>query len=85
VVERTARLRTQPALQRSVSEIDLVMVAVCVHWLDPRSQDQSGGRESGPKSVESRLGTSTGTKAPPRFPAPLIKPDVLISSSRLSD
>jgi serine/threonine protein kinase len=27
-------------------------------------------------SVESRMGASTGTEAPPRFPSPLIKPDV---------
>src|SRR5204862_7501732 len=30
-------------LKRSVSETDLVMVTVWVHWLGPRSHDHSGG------------------------------------------
>jgi putative transposase len=37
------------------------------------------------KMVESRAGASTDAGAPPRFPSPLIKPDVPISSIRLSD
>ena len=36
-------------------------------------------------SVESRPGASTDAEAPPRFPAPLIKPDVPVSGIRLSD
>jgi hypothetical protein len=39
----------------------------------------------GPLGVESRPGASADAVAPPRFPAPLIKPDVPISSIRLSD
>src|SRR5450759_4662707 len=35
--------------------------------------------------VESRTGASTGATAPPRFPSPLIKPDVRICRIRLSD
>ena len=35
--------------------------------------------------VESRLGASTDAKRHPRFPTPLIKPDVPISGIRLSD
>jgi hypothetical protein len=35
--------------------------------------------------VESRMGASTDAEAPPRFPSPLIKPDVRISRIRLSD
>ena len=35
--------------------------------------------------VESRMGASTDAGAPPRFPSPLIKPDVQISRIRLSD
>ncbi|HTA44124.1 MAG TPA: hypothetical protein VK789_16855 [Bryobacteraceae bacterium] len=35
--------------------------------------------------VESRPGASADAVAPPRFPAPLIKPDAPISSIRLSD
>src|ERR1017187_271604 len=35
--------------------------------------------------VESRMGASTGATAPPRFPSPLIKPDVPISGIRLPD
>ncbi len=38
-----------------------------------------------PDFVESRLGASADAEAPSRFPAPLIKPDVPISSIRLSD
>jgi hypothetical protein len=38
-----------------------------------------------PLGVESRLGASTDAGAPPRFPAPLIKPDMPVSSIRLSD
>src|ERR1041385_3416655 len=38
-----------------------------------------------PHFVESRLGASADAEAPPRFPAPLIKPDVPISSIRLSE
>jgi len=34
---------------------------------------------------ESRAGASTDAEAPPRFPSPLIKPDVPISGIRLSD
>jgi len=41
-------------------------------------------RSSG-NAVESRMGASTGATAPPRFPSPLIKPDVPISGIRLSD
>jgi hypothetical protein len=39
----------------------------------------------GPFRVESRLSASADAEAPPRFPAPLIKPDVPLSSIRLSD
>jgi len=35
--------------------------------------------------VESRTSASTDAEAPPRFPSPLIKPDVPISGIRLSD
>jgi len=35
--------------------------------------------------VESRMGASTDAGAPPRFPSPLIKPDVRIARIRLSD
>jgi hypothetical protein len=38
-----------------------------------------------PVWVESRPGASTDAETPPRFPAPLIKPDVPVSSIRLSD
>jgi hypothetical protein len=31
------------------------------------------------------MGASTDAEAPPRFPSPLIKPDVRISRIRLSD
>src|SRR5207247_7449577 len=37
------------------------------------------------RQVESRLGASTDAEVPPRFPAPLVKPDVPISGIRLSD
>jgi hypothetical protein len=36
-------------------------------------------------SVESRKSAGTDAAAPPRFPSPLIKPDVRISRIRLSD
>src|ERR1700738_2735639 len=35
--------------------------------------------------VESMMGASTAPEGPPRFPSPLIKPDVRISRIRLSD
>ena len=35
--------------------------------------------------VESRLGARTDAEATPRFPTPLIKPDVRLSRIRLSD
>src|SRR5215475_4243526 len=35
--------------------------------------------------VESRMGASTDAEATPRFPSPLIKPDVRIARIRLSD
>src|SRR5712691_7770923 len=38
-----------------------------------------------PAQVESRTGAGTDAEAPPRFPSPLIKPDVPISGIRLSD
>jgi hypothetical protein len=43
------------------------------------------GLQSPGKFVESRMGASTDAEAPPRFPSPLIKPDVRISRIRLFD
>ena len=46
--------------------------------------DWFGGTQPGPV-VESRKGAVPSARAPARFPSPLIKPDVPISSIRLSD
>src|SRR5689334_12187140 len=48
-----------------------------------RARLQSGTEV--PPQVESRTGAGTDTAAPPRFPSPLIKPDVPTSAIRLSD
>ncbi len=42
-------------------------------------------RLAGLPAVESRMGAGADRRAPPRFPSPLIKPDVPISGIRLSD